>query len=389
MNTQQRDPIFESLDRLAGMADTDLVADRMPDIQRRVRVARQRRGAGLVAAAAVLAVGGAGVWQALPSQRTAPPVTNPGTTPWQEITVNAEPEGTDHVQPAGTDQVRISFTVTGESSAYADKGTGDPVDYAGPQSTNVLVDGKVVAASERGAISCEPGGELTPYTLKFHIDDPLVVPVSTPGEHTIVVKAPYCADGDLIESTHTVVVTTQADGFATADQLNADIDGDGTDDVVALLVPKDVHGGNQLLRVTWGTGETNTATLPNTMEARLHDPVDLDSDGDLELIVEAGGGDMAEGSVFLADANNLEQVKSVDAAGNELPLRSDTDPAAWQTYFGADAIYSYRLTDPAATQFPAPVEVRKWSLSGNTLIQSEKSVSQCVSFQPTTTLGPC
>lgn len=30
-----------------------------------------------------------------------------------------------------------------------------------------------------------------------------------------------------------------------------------------------------------------------------------------------------------------------------------------------------------------------WSLAGNTLIQSEKSVTQCISFQPTTTLGPC
>ncbi len=98
---------------------------------------------------------------------------------------------------------------------------------------------------------------------------------------------------------------------------------------------------------------------------------------------------MAEGWVFLADRDTLEQVKTVDAAGNELSLHSDTDPTAWQTYFGADAIYSYRLTDPAATRFPAPVEVRKWSLAGNTLIQSEKSVTQCISFQPTTTLGPC
>lgn len=381
MNTQQRDPLFESLDRLAGIADTDLVGDRMPDIQRRVRVARQRKGAGLVAAAAVLAVGGVGVWDALPTERTAPPVTNPGTTPWQQITVNAEPEGTDHV--------RISFTVTGESTAYADMGTGDPVNYAGPRSTDVLVDGKVVDGSDRGAISCQPGGELTPYTMKYHVNEPLVVPVLSPGQHTIVVKAPYCADGDLVESTETVVVTTEAGGFTTADQLKADIDGDGTDEVVELLYPKDLNVDDQLLRVTWSRDETTTATLPQNWEGHLVDPVDLDSDGDLELIVSAGGGDMAEGWVFLADRDALEQVKTVDEAGNELSLHSDTDPTAWQAYFGADAIYSYRLTDPAATQFPAPVEVRKWTLAGNTLVQSEKSVTQCISFQPTTTLGPC
>jgi len=383
MNTQQRDPLFESLDRLTGMADTHLVGDRMPDIQRRVRVARQRKGAGLVAAAAVLAVGGSGVWQTLPSERTAPPVTNPGTTPWQQITVNAEPEGSDHV--------RISFTVTGESTAYADMGTGDPVDYAGPRSTDVLVDGKVVAGSDRGAISCEPGGELTPYTMKFPVDEPLVVPVSSPGEHTIVVNAPYCADGDLVESTQTVVVTTEAAGFTTADQLEADIDGDGTDDVVELLYPKDVTVEDQLLRVIWSRDETTTATLPQNWEGYLHDPVDLDSDGDLELIVSAGGGDMAEGWVFLAHPDSLERVKTVDAAGNELSLLSYGEPTAWQTWLGAEGVHSYRLIDPTATQFPAPVEARKWSLAGNTLTQSEKSVTMCVSFPPhgPRMLGPC
>lgn len=381
MNTWKQDPIFESLDRLAGMADDDLVGDRMPDIQRRVRVARQRKGAGLVAAAAVLAVGAVGVSHALPSERTAPPVTTPRTTPWQEITVNA--------QPQGADQVRISFTVTGRSTAYTDQGTGEPIDYAGPRSTAVLVDGKVVSGSDRGAIWCEPDGALTPYTMEFHIDKPLVVPVSSAGEHTIVVKAPYCADGDLVESTDMVVVTTEAGGFTTFDKLEADIDGDGTDDVVRLLVPKDVNGEDQLLQVTWGTGETTTAALPNTMETNLLDPVDLDSDGDLEVILLGGGGDMAVGSVFMADRGTLERVKTVDTEGNELSLRSDSDPAAWQTYFGADGVFSYRLTDPAATRFPAPVEVREWSLAGNTLTQSGESVAWCVSFRPTTTLGPC
>lgn len=382
MSTRKQDPIFESLDRLAGMADDDLVGDRMPDIQRRVRVARQRKGAGLAAAAAVLAVGGVGVWHALPSERTAPPVNNPRTTPWQKITVNAKPEGA---------QVRISFEVTGKSSAYTDEGTGESIDYAGPRSTVVVVDGKVVSRTDGGAISCEPGGGLTPYTMEFHVSEPLVVPVSSAGEHTIVVKAPYCAGGDLVKSTDTVVVTTKAGGFTSFDKLEADIDGDGTDEVVQILAPKGVNGGDQLLQVNWGTGETTTAARPNAMlpETNLVDPVDLDSDGDLELILWSGGGDVAFGSVFLADPGTLEPVKTVDVDGNALYLLSSSDPATWQTHFGNDGVFSYRLIDPAATQFPTPVEVRKWALAGNTLTQSGESLNWCVSFQPTTTLGPC
>ncbi len=379
MSTQERDPVFESLDRLAGMADADLVGDRMPGIQRRVRVARRRRRAGLVAAAAVVAVGGAGVWQALPSGQTPPTVTRPAPAPWQRIDLDARPQGADHV--------RISFSVTGESTAYADMNTGDPTDYAGPRSTEVVVDGAAVTGSDGGAISCEPGGDLTPYTMRFHADEPLVVPVS-PGQHTIVVKAPYCAEGELVRSTQRVVVSTTAGGFTTFDQRKDDLDGDGTDEVLRLLVPKG-DGEDQLLEVTWGTGETTTATVPNTMETYLRDPVDLDGDGDLELVLEGGGGDMAEGMVFLADTDHLERVKTVDADGKQLPLRSYADPTTWQTYLGADGIYSYRLTDPAATQFPAPVEVREWSLAGDTLTRSPTSVTRCVSFQPTTELGPC
>lgn len=42
-------------------------------------------------------------------------------------------------------------------------------------------------------------------------------------------------------------------------------------------------------------------------------------------------------------------------------------PGCLERCFGDDGLYSHRLTDPAATQFPAPVEVRKLSLAGHTL----------------------
>ncbi|MGH3448944.1 MAG: hypothetical protein ACRDP4_15100, partial [Nocardioidaceae bacterium] len=384
----QRDPMFEALDRVAGIADTDPVDDRMPGIKRRVRVSRRRKGAGIAVAAAALVVAGASIWQAVPTTRTAPPasgpqttqVNPPPTTPWQKVSVHAQAQGSDHL--------RISYVVTGKSSAYTAPETGDPVD-AGPRLTDVRVDGKPVGGSDGGALACKPGGTLSSYTEKFHTDKPLVVPVSPGGKHTVVVKAPYCADGHLAHSTKRVVVTMPPTGFTVADRATADVDGDGTDDVVRLLVPKDTGGEHQLLRVTWGTGGSATATLDNTMTSQLTKPVDLDHDGDLEIIVVAGGGDMQRGYVFVADAGSLQRVQAVDASGQEVRLQGDTNPAAWQTYFGPDGIYSYRLTDPSTTDFPAPVEVRTWSLAGHTLTQSAKTTSECMSLHPKITFGPC
>ena len=382
-----RDPISESLDRLADLADTEPAGDRMPDIQRRVRATRRRRGATVVAAAAVLAVGGVGIWQGFPGETTAPAGhrrprcrRSSGDRAWRPGC-------------QGTNEVRISFTVTGESTAYADPGTGEATDYAGPRYTEVWVDGKLVIGSDGGDLACEPGGALTSYTIDFHRDEPLVVPMS-PGGHKVVIKAPYCADGELVEDTEKVVVTLPAsaepDGFTVGDQLTADLDDDGADDDMSVLVPKDVTVRDQLISVAWGTGETTNASLPNTMTWDLGDPVDLDGDGDLELIAQGGGGDVAVGSVFQAEAQGgLAPVTSVDAAGKELGLVSDSDPSAWHIWFAPDGIYSYRLTDPATTDFPAPVEVRGWTLDGTTLTQDESSVTRCVTFQPTLSIGPC
>jgi hypothetical protein len=380
MNTQERDPIFASLDRLAGLADTDVVADRMPAIQRRVRVARQRKAAGLAAAAVVLAVGGAAVWQGLPSERSEPPpVTDP--TPWQDIAINAEPRGADHV--------RISYTVTGESSTYSDSQTGEPIDYAGPRNTDVLVDGKVVSGSDGGDISCEPGGVMTPYTMEFGVDKPLVVPVHGVGEHTIEVKAPYCADGTVVENSQRVVVTTVATGFTLGDQLTTDLDGDGIDEVIRIRVPNDVDG-DQELQVVWGTSAVSATSLANSMEHSIFDPVDLDGDGDRELIIHGGGGETSLYSVFLADTDNLEQVRTVDSSGKELLLSSPgEDLFAWHVSAGPDGIISYKLIDPESAAPPAPVRVREWTLSGNTLTQAAGSVSECVLVYTPLELGPC
>jgi hypothetical protein len=282
MNSEERDPIFASLDRLAGLADTDVRGDRMADIHRRVRVTRQRKGLGVVVAAALLSVVGVSAWQQLPSERSTPPITTP-TTP------------------------------------------------------------------------------TTPTTV-------------TTAAPTVTTPAP--------------TVTTPA-GFSIADQLKTDLDGDGTDDVVRIRVPDDV-AGNQELQVAWGTGETASTELPNTMERTNLDPVDLDGDGDRELILLGGGGETAIYTVFLADTNSVEQVKTVDASGDELVLSSPAeDLTAWHVSSGTDGIVSYQLINPTSGATPAPVRVRAWTLSGNTLTQSADSISECLLVYSPLKLGPC
>lgn len=270
MTPQQRDRIWQSLDRMAHLADNDPVRDRMPDITRRVRASQRRKVAGVVLAAVVLALGGVGVLRALPQPSTSPTTIDPAAT-----------------SPA-------------PSPDLSDTG-----------------------------------------------------------------------------------------GFTTFDERTVDLDGDSIEEGVALLVPTDLGGQNQLLRVTWGSGQVTTAKLPNIMEANLLDPVDLDGDGSLELIVGAGGGELAQYLVFQASPESLQQVRTVNSAGEELLLLSDADPSAWQTHVGRSGIYSYRLVDPTTTRFPAPVQAREWTLTGHTLTQSATSIERCVTFQPKFTFGPC
>ncbi|CUR55367.1 hypothetical protein NOCA2270002 [metagenome] len=375
MNTHQRDPLFESLDRLAGLADSDLVGDRMPDIRHRVRVARQRRVALVATAAAVLAVVGVGVWRALPAERTAPPVVNQ-EKPSQTITIDAEAVGSE---------IRVSFTVTGQSTAYTDPETGEPLDYAGPESTEVIVDGASGSGEGSAPLSCEPGGRFTAYSIDYHVDDPLVVPVTPAAEHTVVVRAPYCDDGKLVENSQRLTVTSSAT-MTTADQQRVDLDGDGTREVLRIRTPQDPAAESQLLEVTWGNGESRSADLTNTMEIGFVDPIDLDGDGDLEVILLGGGGELGVHWVFQAGPGRLQEVATVDADGINLPL---TTTAEWGVDVSPDGVRSYRLQDPAATEFPAPVDVRDWTLEGDTITQSRTMYTACVTFQPVLELGPC
>lgn len=372
-----RDPLFESLDRLAGLADDDTRGERMPDIHRRVRQTRRRRATGAAVAAAVLAVGGVGIWQALPTDHKTEIVTPHAT---QEIALQAEDRGD------GT--VAVTFTVIGRSTTYTDVETGEVTGYAGPRTTEVLVDGKSVTGSDGGDIECTEAGTLKSYEMSFFGKRPYLAHVGL-GRHTVEVRAPYCDEGNLVDDSTQVVVTAVSVPRAT-ETLEADVDGDGTDDVIVFVEqPMDDGTSGYSIDLHTATGGAATPVMPLPAESKLQTPIDLDGDGDLEIIVSFSGGEAYWAEVYTLRGGTLVQLETRDAFGGDTLSGAGVEPTDWHLTFLPDGIYSWRFADPADTARPASVEVRSWTLDGRTLSESDQSTQGCVDTEFALTLGAC
>lgn len=391
--TMQRDPIFVSLDQLAGLADADSVADRMPDIRRRVKAARRRKTAGVALAGAAAAIAGAGVWQTLPEQSTAPDVTTPGDKASQTVEIQAQPIGADHLW--------ISFTATGRSSGYVAGRAEAPAaqegrptaEYVGPIRTEVSLDGKQVFGSDAGFLECTEGTALAGYRMPFLTDEPFVLKVEE-GVHEITVRAPYCDGGRLVDEPTQVTVDTNQNLPDSGSSVTGDVDGDGAEDTVTLLDFKGA-GVRQWLVVDWGSGsvpETSSAmAMPADSRVQLRGLSDLDGNGSSEIPLDLGGGDTAAWRVILADKDRqLVEAQTVDARVGGAVLAADAlenvpDPyAVWSTALlnpnreiAARSFVAYRFTRSGGLVAPAPVEVRRWVFEGTTLTLSEATTEGC------------
>ena len=374
MSAEERDPIFNSLDRLAGLADSSAGRDRMPDIQRRVRQARRRRHAVVGVAAALLVVAGVGVWQVRPPSGSSPSPAPPHDQFSQHVRIEAT--------PVSGDRVRLTITVEGTSTSYADSGGTEPIP-AGPQSVAVLVDGDRVKRLAGSGGRCEPGGEVSSYSLNFPRDRELEVWVGDPGRHTIEVHAPYCADGVLVDDPTTVEVTTRADP-PTVTEVTADVDGDGSPDTARLTVPAETsHSETMQMSVDWASGGSDTLDLPFSSYPELLPGRDLDGDGADELILSQSGGDSAWWDVVRAIDGRLVPVRTTDESGARASLADSCIECgggplneAWVTTLLDDGFYDYRFVDahpPAA----APVELRRWVLSGDTMTRLTATAPGC------------
>jgi len=379
MSADERDPIFDSLDRLAGLADSSTGRDRMPDIQRRVRQSRRRRHASVGVAAALLVVAGVGVWQARPPSGSNPLPAPPHDQFSQHVRIEATLVSGDHV--------RLTITVEGTSTSYADDGGIEPIP-AGPQSIAVLIDGDRVKRLAGAGGRCEAGGEVSSYSLNFPSDRELQISVGDPGRHTIEVHAPYCADGELVDDPTTVEVTTEADP-PTVTEVTADVDGDGSPDTARLSVPAETsHSETMQVSVDWASGGSDTVDLPFSSYPELLPGQDLDGDGAAELIVSQSGGDSAWWDVLRAIDGRLVHVRTTDESGAKASLSDSCIECGggplnefWVTTLLDDGFYDYRFVDaqPPAT---APVELRRWVLSGDTMTRLIATAPGCfVRFQ--------
>lgn len=384
MNAEQRDPIFESLDQLAGLADRDLTGDRMPDIRRRVRATRRRRVAGVGLAAAAVVAAGLGITQLANSSAPIDPAKPAGDLS-QTVSIDAV--------PAYSDLIQIRVSVEGRSSAYTDAaGEAAP---AGPQNYQIIVDGQVVEETKAADVTCEAGGEVSSYSVGYPKQQRRFVPATVPGpgEHIVEVRAPYCADGELIDEPTTQTVTTALGEQVIRDEQSADVGGDGQRDTVRIVTPAEGEQGDWELVVLLA-GDTMISTLlPNDSEWSLQAPQDLDGDGKSEIIVTGGGGETWLGGVYQVDGTTLRLVPTLDEAGQEEPLAfgfSDSGPqnVSFQIELTDDGLVSFRYVDASPTR-PAAVEVRRWVLADGTLTLQDATEPGCVDADFTLTLGNC
>jgi hypothetical protein len=211
MTNETRDPIFQSLDDLAGLADHSSPTDRMSGITRRARTNRHRKVGAGVAGLAVLAAGTVGVLQLLPGDdsSSAPGIATEGPPtppPADGLAIDLT------VDPIDSTTLDVTYRIHGTATAWSDSETHKPFDISGPAYTGVLLDRQNVGGSDGGEMDCRPGAPLVPYdetwggTAKNSL--PMQVEVPGPGTYEITVEAPYCgADGKIVPNeTSTIVV---------------------------------------------------------------------------------------------------------------------------------------------------------------------------------------
>lgn len=158
-----------------------------------------------------------------------------------------------------------------------------------------------------------------------------------------------------------------------------DIDGDGLTDLVRLLTSDGSSAPDQI-EISWGSEGTESHDLTGGGEGTLLPFTDLDGDGDLEIIVNAGGGEAGWWDVFTYTGNDVVQVHAADAPADEVSSLNVYQTPDWTTTYDEDGFVDYRFEDPTAAA-PTPVELHEWTLDGTTLTRSEQSTSGCWTFQ--------
>ncbi len=405
MNTEGRDPLFRGLDELAGLSDADHVTDRMAGISRKARANRRRNvaavGAGL---AVIVAAGAVGVLQVRPDgDADSLPATNPPTATDPITDPTTDPTTAPAVDPDGItveldatqvspDLIGVVVRIQGTSSEWS---VGNrSIGVAGAPYSRVLLDGDdygfVPGPGELGELGCRAGTPeaTSDRTVLGSEGKGVLVEVDGPGTYEVSVRAPYCgADGEEIVAEASRTVTVGDPELLLSGQSEVDVDGDGQDDTVELLMPESdrPQGFSPYLRarVVRASGETTEHLVSGTWLPVVAGQQDLDRDGVPETLIVAEGPDDAWWTVLTFDG---DRVVAAPAAGPGeslvLPVSGVIDGGSYQHTFLRDGELVSWFTDGAwDQQSDARVSLRRWVLDdGGTigLDQTSEPETVCV-----------
>ena len=159
-------------------------------------------------------------------------------------------------------------------------------------------------------------------------------------------------------------------------RVSGDIDGDGRTDVVQLM-SEATPGVPDQITISWGTEGIERHALTGGGEGDLLPLRDLDGDGDLEVVVSAGGGEASWYDVFTFTGTDVVKVGTDGATGAGVPSLSGFQNEGWSTTYLADGFVEYRFADPGSMRAPAPIELRDWVLDGTALAASSQVTQGC------------
>lgn len=362
MNDESRDRLQHSLDHLAREADQGPVGNRMAGIARKARRTRRRQLTAGIAGIAVLVAGAVGVVQFLPSisrsgepepiksaEWTQPAVPTPTSTaqtstaptPGGGLTVDLD------AQQVGPREIGVIFRAYGTSLDWYDPQTRDVRGMSGPSKVRLLVDGEQQhTVNGADGLKCRKDSPVRPYDLPWWEGEDYrgrLVEVDKPGTHTVTVEYSYCgAGGNITQHKAEQHVTVGTPELAEVDQTAADIDGDGSDDQITLLMPepaKDLGQSRYLrARVVLASGETTEIALRGAWTPSVAGEADLDGKRGTEVMVRSTSADGHGVWTVLtfADANVQAAVASGESGDTQLLETGTTDGGSYQHTFLRD-----------------------------------------------------
>ncbi len=162
------------------------------------------------------------------------------------------------------------------------------------------------------------------------------------------------------------------------DRAPADVDADGTLDLVLLKSADRYDGGRARIVVRWGSGGSGSVRFSIGANPRLGNMTDIDLNGDLEIAAVSGGGDAVRWDLVTLEQGSLAKVTTIDASTRPAQLRAVAETRGYNTIESAGGGYlDYRFSEWPTGAAPAPVTIRDWELSGTTLTRSAHRSNGC------------